>query len=130
MNNNLITFLNPLIAIDKKHDSPTLLSLAITKQIKDEQHRCLLYNNHTDEQYRKNVTEIEEKPHYQVGLCVFSLLPLCESAFYMSQGLCHGSAVGRTVSLVLSWEAVHLAFMLCETPSPLHLQWNFPLQTH
>lgn len=55
MNNNLITFLNPLIAIDKKHDSPTILSIAITKQIKDESHRCLLYNNHTDEQYRKTV---------------------------------------------------------------------------
>lgn len=43
----------------------------------------------------------------------------------MSQGLCHGSAVGRTLSLVLSWEAVYLAFMLYETPSPPHLYKTF-----
>lgn len=36
----------------------------------------------------------------------------------MSQGLCRGSAVGRTVSLVLSWEAVYSAFMLYVTSSP------------
>lgn len=43
----------------------------------------------------------------------------------MSQGLCHGPAVSTTVSLVLSWEAVYLAFMLCETPSPPHLRETF-----
>lgn len=39
----------------------------------------------------------------------------------MSQGVCRGFALGRTASLVLSWEAVYLAFMLYETPSPTHL---------
>lgn len=43
----------------------------------------------------------------------------------MSQGLCHGSAVGRILSLVLSWEAAYLAFMLYETPSPPHLRETF-----
>lgn len=42
----------------------------------------------------------------------------------MSQGLCHASAVSTTLSLVLSWEAVYLAFMLCETPPP-HLHQTF-----
>lgn len=39
--------------------------------------------------------------------------------FSMSQGLCRGCAVVRTMSLLLSWEAERLAFMLCETaPTP------------
>lgn len=57
--------------------------LTITKQIRlcdSEQHRCLLSIKSTDDAYWKNVGEIEGKPHYKVGLFVFSLLPLCETA--------------------------------------------------
>lgn len=43
----------------------------------------------------------------------------------MSQCLCYGSVLGRTLSLVLSWEAVYLAFMLYETPCPPHLRETF-----
>lgn len=43
----------------------------------------------------------------------------------MSKRLCNGSVVGRALSLVLSWEAVYLAFMLYETPSPPHLHKTF-----
>lgn len=72
----------------------------------------------TDDSYWKNVAEIEGEPHYQLGLLVFSVLLLCETAFYMSRGLGYGSAVLRAPSLVLLWDAENLAFMLNETTSP------------
>lgn len=56
----------------------------ITQQIRLcvwEQHRCLLSIKSTDDSYWENVAEVEGKPHYQVGLFVFSLVPLCEAAF-------------------------------------------------
>lgn len=77
-------------------------SLTITKQIRLEQHRCFLSMKCTDDSYWKNVAEIEGEPHYQLGLLVFSALPLCGTAFYMSRGLGNGSAVLRAPSLVLS----------------------------
>lgn len=86
MNYHLITILKSLIAIDKKHDSPICILLAITKQIRFEQHRCLLYNNRTDESYRKNVTESEEKPHYQVGLWVLACSLYVKLHFIWAKG--------------------------------------------
>lgn len=48
-----------------------------------------------------------------------------KTAFLMIQGFCLGSAAGRTVSLVLSWDAAYLAFMLYETRSPPNLHETF-----
>lgn len=50
----------------------------ITKQIRfcdSEKHRCLLSIKSKDDSYWRNVAEIEGKPHYQVGLFVFSMVP-------------------------------------------------------
>lgn len=70
----------------------------------------------TDDSYWKNVTEIEGKPHYQVGLFVFNSLPLCEATFQIGRGT--ALLPGRAVSLVTAAGCgVFGLHASCETPS-------------
>lgn len=64
----------------------------------------------------KNVTGIEGKPHYQVGLLLFTSLPLWETAFYMSQGLC--SRWNSVLGVVVQCGAFGLHALGGSLPSP------------